>query len=31
MNIRGRLSRRGENVQVLHIAEILAGTEGGKP
>ncbi len=31
MNIRGRLSRRGETVQVLHIAEILAGTEGGKP
>jgi L-lactate dehydrogenase complex protein LldE len=31
MNIRGRLSRRGENVQVLHIAEILAGTKGGKP
>ena len=31
MNIRGRLSRRGENVQVLHIAEILAGTKGGRP
>jgi L-lactate dehydrogenase complex protein LldE len=31
MNIRGRLSRRGENVRVLHIAEILAGTKGGKP
>lgn len=24
MNIEGRLSRRGENVQVRHIAEILA-------
>jgi L-lactate dehydrogenase complex protein LldE len=31
MNIRGRLSRRGETVQVLHIAEILAGSKGGKP
>lgn len=31
MNIRGRLSRRKENVQVHHIAEILAGTKGGQP
>jgi L-lactate dehydrogenase complex protein LldE len=28
MNIQGRLSRRGENVKVMHIAEILAGTAG---
>ena len=28
MNIEGRLSRRGEKVQVLHIAEILAGKNG---
>lgn len=27
MNIEGRLKRRGENVKVLHIAEILAATE----
>ncbi len=30
MNIQGRLSRRGETVQVLHIAEILAQTAGGE-
>ena len=30
MNILGRISRRKENVQVRHIAELLAGTEGGK-
>jgi len=30
MNILGRLSRRGEEVQVLHIAQILAGEKGGK-
>jgi len=30
MNILGRLSRRAENVQVLHIAQILAGSKGGK-
>ncbi len=29
MNILGRISRRGENVRVLHIAELLAGTKGG--
>ncbi len=28
MNIQGRLSRRGENIQVKHIAEILAGGGG---
>jgi len=28
MNIQGRLSRRKENVRVMHIAEILAGTGG---
>ena len=30
MNILGRLSRRGENVKVLHIAQVLAGVKGGK-
>lgn len=30
MNIDGRLSRRGEKVKVLHIAEILAGHRGGE-
>jgi L-lactate dehydrogenase complex protein LldE len=30
MNIEGRLSRRGEAVKVLHIAEILASTRGDK-
>ena len=30
MNILGRISRREENVQVLHIAQILAGDQGGK-
>lgn len=30
MNIQGRLSRRGEKVKVLHIAQILAGSEGEK-
>lgn len=30
MNIQGRLSRREEKVQVLHIAEILAGSRGGR-
>jgi len=30
MNIQGRLSRRKENVRVMHIAEILAGTGGAK-
>ena len=30
MNIQGRLSRRGENVKVLHIAQVLAGMKGGK-
>lgn len=29
MNIQGRMSRRGENVRVAHIAEILAGDKGG--
>lgn len=29
MNIQGRLSRRGENVQVLHIAQVLAGKSAG--
>jgi L-lactate dehydrogenase complex protein LldE len=29
MNIKGRLSRRGEGVKVVHISEILAG-KGGK-
>jgi L-lactate dehydrogenase complex protein LldE len=29
MNIQGRLSRRGEKVKVLHIAEVLAGSRGG--
>lgn len=29
MNIQGRLSRRGEKVKVLHVAEILAGSRGG--
>jgi L-lactate dehydrogenase complex protein LldE len=27
MNIRGRMSRRGETVRVLHLAQILAGVE----
>jgi L-lactate dehydrogenase complex protein LldE len=30
MNILGRLSRRGEKVKVLHIAQVLAGVKGGK-
>ena len=30
MNIQGRLSRRGEDVKVMHIAELLAQTEGGQ-
>ncbi len=30
MNIRGRLSRRGEKIKVLHIAEILAGSSQGE-
>lgn len=30
MNIQGRLSRRGENVKVMHIAEILAQQIGGE-
>ena len=30
MNILGRISRRKENVEVLHIAQLLAGTKGGK-
>lgn len=30
MNISGRLSRRNEKVKALHIAEILAGSKGGK-
>ena len=30
MNIQGRLSRRGENVKVMHIAELLASTGGGQ-
>ena len=30
MNILGRISRRGEDVQVLHIAQILAGDQGGR-
>jgi L-lactate dehydrogenase complex protein LldE len=30
MNILGRISRRGEDVQVLHIAQILAGNGGGR-
>lgn len=29
MNIWGRLSRRGENVEVIHIADLLAGYNGG--
>lgn len=29
MNIKGRLSRRGEKVKVMHIAELLAGSQGG--
>jgi L-lactate dehydrogenase complex protein LldE len=27
MNIRGRMSRRGENLRVLHLAQVLAGEE----
>jgi L-lactate dehydrogenase complex protein LldE len=30
MNILGRISRRGEDVRVLHIAQVLAGGKGGK-
>jgi len=30
MNIQGRLSRRGEDVKVMHIAELLARPEGGQ-
>ena len=30
MNIQGRLSRRGEDVKVMHIAELLAHSEGGQ-
>ena len=30
MNIKGRLSRRGKNVKVTHIAELLASTAGGQ-
>lgn len=30
MNIQGRLSRRGEDVKVMHIAELLGQTEGGQ-
>jgi L-lactate dehydrogenase complex protein LldE len=30
MNIQGRLSRRGKKVEVLHIAEVLAGSRGGR-
>ncbi|TKB09947.1 (Fe-S)-binding protein [Desulforhopalus sp. IMCC35007] len=30
MNIQGRLSRREENVKVMHIAELLASTAGGQ-
>lgn len=30
MNILGRISRRKENVQVLHIAQLLAGAQGGR-
>ena len=30
MNIQGRLSRRGEDVKVMHIAELLASAEGGQ-
>lgn len=30
MNIQGRLSRRGEDVKVMHIAELLASTNGGQ-
>ncbi len=30
MNILGRISRRGEDIRVLHIAQILAGTTGDK-
>jgi L-lactate dehydrogenase complex protein LldE len=29
MNIQGRLSRRGEKVKVLHLAQVLAGGKGG--